>query len=49
MLNLRTLAAAAALAAIALMVPSTSAHAAPGDKPANNDTRVVQHAWSWQG
>jgi len=49
MLNFRTLAAAAALAAIALMVPSTSAQAAPGDKPVTTDTRVVQHAWSWQG
>jgi len=55
MLNFRTLAATVALAAIALLVPSTTAQAGQPDKGAtttvqtDTTTRAAQHAWSWQG
>jgi hypothetical protein len=47
MRKFRTVFAISALAAIALLVPSTAAQAAPVDKGAAN--QVVQYAFSWQG
>ena len=47
MRKLRTVFAVSALAAIALLVPSTTAQAAPVDKAAAS--QVAQLAYSWQG
>ena len=47
MRKFRTVFAISALAAIALLVPSTSAQAAPVDKSAAS--HEVQYAFSWQG
>ena len=47
MRKFRAAIAVAALAAVALLVPSTAAQAAPQEKIAA--THAVQSAWSWQG
>ena len=47
MRKFRTVFAISALAAIALLVPSTTAQAAPVDKAAGS--HVVQFAFSWNG
>ena len=47
MRKLRTVIAISALAAIALLVPSTTAQAAPLDKA--DAGQVAQLAFSWQG
>ena len=47
MRKLRTVIAVSALAAIALLIPSTTAQAAPVDKA--DSSHAVQYSFSWQG